>query len=266
MARTCVFWPGISKEMIEKCLVCAKFQIGNAPEPEMPHEFPTSPWVKVAIDFFYFNGRNFIIWWLFKFIEMQLISNLQATVVIPAIKSIFARHGIPLELISDGGPPFNFRDFDCFAKSWKFKHVKVSAKYPKSNGQVERTIQTVKQIFRKTSAVSKDPYLALLLYRATPVLGSIYSQAELLMNLKLSIVLPSSLIHKGVQNESYYNYQNNFTDSADYSTSDAIPESTPTVRPQEPTDEPESDSQSSQESSSYEPISRSRDKGPYRTR
>ncbi|GBM12090.1 hypothetical protein AVEN_245486-1 [Araneus ventricosus] len=48
----------------------------------------------------------------------------------------------------------------------------------------------------------------------------------------------------------------NFTDSDEYSTSDAIPESTPTVRPQEPVDEPASDSQSSQESSSYEPISR----------
>ncbi|GBL76541.1 hypothetical protein AVEN_53278-1 [Araneus ventricosus] len=62
MARTCVFWPGISKdikEMIKKCPVCAKHQIGNAPEHEMPHEFPTSPLVKVAIDFFYFNGKNY---------------------------------------------------------------------------------------------------------------------------------------------------------------------------------------------------------------
>ncbi|GBM26099.1 hypothetical protein AVEN_12855-1 [Araneus ventricosus] len=58
----------------------------------------------------------------------------------------------------------------------------------------------------------------------------------------------------------------NFTDSEEYSTSDAIPESTSTVRPQEPVDEAASDSQSSQESSSEEPISRSPDKGPYRTR
>ncbi|GBN48942.1 hypothetical protein AVEN_71431-1 [Araneus ventricosus] len=59
MARTRVFWPGISKdilEMIEKCPVSAKFQIDDALEPEMPHEFPTSPWFKVAIYFFYFKG------------------------------------------------------------------------------------------------------------------------------------------------------------------------------------------------------------------
>ncbi|GBM82546.1 hypothetical protein AVEN_29334-1 [Araneus ventricosus] len=58
----------------------------------------------------------------------------------------------------------------------------------------------------------------------------------------------------------------NFTGSEEYSTSDAIPDSTPTVRPQEPVDEPASDSQSNQESSSEDPISRSPDKGPYRTR
>ncbi|GBM27022.1 hypothetical protein AVEN_256951-1 [Araneus ventricosus] len=58
----------------------------------------------------------------------------------------------------------------------------------------------------------------------------------------------------------------NFTDSEEYSTSHAIPESINTVRPQEPVDEPASNFQSSQESSSKEPISRSPDKGPYRTR
>ncbi|GBM97754.1 Uncharacterized protein K02A2.6 [Araneus ventricosus] len=346
MDRTCVFWPGISKGIKEMIEVCAKFQIGNAPEPEMPHKFPTSPWVKVAIDFFYFNGKNYVevVDCYSKFIEVQLISSLQPTVVIPAIKAIFARHGIPLELISDGGQPFNSRDFDFFAKSWKFNHVKVSAKYLKSNGLVDRTIQTVKQIFRKTLVDSKNPYLALLLYRTTPVLGSIYSPAELLMSRKLSTVLPSLSVHRGVQNESYYNYQKNliyrramlkfyrrtlpelqhgssvfvqnrvrqwepaevsrqneiprsyrirtyngevrtrnrihlksnkcsafasfknFTGSEEYSASDTIPESTPTTRPQEPVDEPALDSQSSQVFSSYEPICRSPDKSPYRTR
>ncbi|GBL80164.1 hypothetical protein AVEN_209014-1 [Araneus ventricosus] len=57
----------------------------------------------------------------------------------------------------------------------------------------------------------------------------------------------------------------NFTGSEEYSTSDTIPDSTPTVRPQEPVDKPASNFQSSQESSSEEPISRSPDKGPYRT-
>ncbi|GBM69139.1 hypothetical protein AVEN_229633-1 [Araneus ventricosus] len=99
MAPTCVFWPGISKdikEMIENCPVYAKYQIGNAPEPEMQHEFPTSPWVKVDIDF-YFNGKNYVevVDYYSKFIKVQLISSLQAKVVIPAIKSILRGTAYP---------------------------------------------------------------------------------------------------------------------------------------------------------------------------
>ncbi|GBM12302.1 hypothetical protein AVEN_155301-1 [Araneus ventricosus] len=107
--------------------------------------------------------------------------------------------GISLKLISVGEPPFHSRDSDNFSKTWKFKHVNVSAKYPKSNGKVERTIQNVKQILRKALTDSKDSYLALSLCRTTPVLGSIYSPGEALMNLKLSTILPSLSILKGVK-------------------------------------------------------------------
>ncbi|GBM50974.1 hypothetical protein AVEN_114623-1 [Araneus ventricosus] len=57
-----------------------------------------------------------------------------------------------------------------------------------------------------------------------------------------------------------------FTYSEEYSTKNTIPDSTSTVRPQEPVDEPASNFQSIQESSSEEPISKSPDKGPYRTK
>ncbi|GBN41563.1 hypothetical protein AVEN_191540-1 [Araneus ventricosus] len=73
-------------------------------------------------------------------------------------------------------------------------------------------------------------------------------------------------IHLRPNKCSDFAFYKNFTDSEEYSINDAIPESIPTVRPQEPVDEPASDSQSSQESSPYELISRSPDKDPYRTR
>ena len=36
-----------------------------------------------------------------------------------------------------------------FAKKWDFKHITSSPYYPKSNGQVERTIQTIKKLWKK---------------------------------------------------------------------------------------------------------------------
>lgn len=201
-ARSCVFWPGMTndiKRVIDQCAICAQFQISNKKEPEIQHEIPLIPWYKVGMDFFYFNGCNFVevIDYYSKYIEVQKVTDLKATSVIPAIKSIFARHGIPNLVVSDGGPPFNSYQFKEFASDWKFQHIKVSAKYPKSNGMAERGIQSVKQIFRKTLAESRDPYLALLNYRAAPIIGMKCSPAELLMKRKLATLLPNINLHQG---------------------------------------------------------------------
>ena len=58
--------------------------------------------------------------------------------------------------------------------------------FPQSNGEAERGVQTVKKLLKK----SVDPYLALLLYRSTPLPTIGYSPAELLMNRKIRNTLP----------------------------------------------------------------------------
>ncbi len=47
--------------------------------------------------------------------------------------------------MSDNGPQFAAREYKEFAREWGFYHDTSSPKYPKSNGLVERTIQTVKK-------------------------------------------------------------------------------------------------------------------------
>ena len=54
-----------------------------------------------------------------------------------------------------------------FSKHWDFKHINSSPNYPQSNGQIERTIQTVKKNLRKALNENADPYLALLSLRAS---------------------------------------------------------------------------------------------------
>ena len=66
-----------------------------------------------------------------------------------APKSIFVRHGIPDQVISDGGPQYSSQKFREFFQAWQFKHVKSSPGYAQSNGMAETTIQTVKQLLKK---------------------------------------------------------------------------------------------------------------------
>ena len=60
-----------------------------------------------------------------------------STRVITVLKSWFSRHGIPVTLISDNGPPFNSEDFKAFSAEWDFHRVTSSPYHPQSNDRAE---------------------------------------------------------------------------------------------------------------------------------
>lgn len=59
--------------------------------------------------------------------------------MIAKFKGVFARHGIPTELIADH-VPFASAETAQFASKWGFKITHFSPAYPQSNGLAERTI------------------------------------------------------------------------------------------------------------------------------
>ena len=90
------------------------------------------------------------------------------------IPKAFARHGFPEIVVSDNGPQYSSEAFTKFTHEYQFEHVTSSPYHPQSNGEAERAVQTVKRLLKK----ERDPYLALLSYRATP-LECGYSPSEL---------------------------------------------------------------------------------------
>ena len=88
--------------------------------------------------------------------------------------------------------PFGSREFREFARDWGIKVTTSSPVYPQSNGQAERFVQTLKNLFKKADEDGRDPYLALLEYRNTPITGLEYSPAQLLMSRTLRSKLPTA--------------------------------------------------------------------------
>ena len=89
-------------------------------------------------------------------------------------------------VVSDNGPQYALKEFADFAERYDFIHVTSSPHYAQSNGQAERTVQTVKGFLKE----AKDPSMALLAYRSTPFPWCNLSPAELLMGRRLRANIP----------------------------------------------------------------------------
>lgn len=195
-AKESLFWPDMVndiKNTVKFCTTCQQFSNNNSKEPLFSHQIKLLPWNKVGIDFMDFQGNKYLVCidYYSKYIELALMHRTTAQYVIKELKSIFSRHGIPLTLISDNGPPFSSSEFQNFTKVWDIEHITSSPHYPYSNGQVERAIQTLKNMLLKASHTNSDIYLALLQYRNTPS-DSLASPSQLLMSRKLRTIIPTS--------------------------------------------------------------------------
>ena len=179
--------------MVENCPICLKYRRKQQKEPLIPFKVPELPWQRIAADLFHLGSEEYllVIDYYSKYVELAHLSqDATSPEVIKHLKSIMARHGIPQELISDNGPQFISKKFENFSKTWEFDHDTSSPKFASSNGQVERAVQTVKSVLRKAVDSKRDPYLALLEYRNTPIDNDIGSPAELLFQRKLRTKLP----------------------------------------------------------------------------
>ena len=105
----------------------------------------------------------------------------RSSAVVDELKRQFCVHGIPAEVISDNGPQYSSREFQEFAKEYGFKHTTSSPHFPRANGEAERAIQTIKNLWRK----GNDKYLALLHNRTTPLPTIELSPAQLVMGCRL---------------------------------------------------------------------------------
>ena len=115
------------------------------------------------------------------FIEVNLLHGTTSKQIITYCKSQFSRHGVPDTLITDNGPQFASTAFKQFATDYRFEHCTTSPHYPQSNGMAEKAVQTAKNLLKKAVTDNKDPYLALLAYRNTPLSDQLGSPAQRLM-------------------------------------------------------------------------------------
>ena len=156
----------------------------------MISDLPKYPWQVVGTDLFKLNKRNYllVVDYFSRYPEVIQVTSTTSPTIISALKSVFSRHGIPEIVRSDNGPQYSSTEFLSFASSYGFQHCTSSPRFPQSNGQAERSVQTVKNLLKK----SHDLYTSLLSYRATPLSWCDRSPAELSMGRRLRTSVPQT--------------------------------------------------------------------------
>ncbi len=156
------------------------------------------PFEQSVTDFFNINGNDFLVYadnysgW----IEVAHMHKKTAGAVIEDLRRWFITFGVPSELCSDGGPPFQSGEYIAFLKAWGVKQRLSSAYYPQGNGRAELAVKAAKRILATNISASgklnRDSAAgSILLQRNTPVHDFDQSPAMILYGCNLKDQLPS---------------------------------------------------------------------------
>jgi hypothetical protein len=204
--RECIFWPRMTSEITEyitRCNICNQLPAASPPkEPLISHAVPVRAWEQVGVDLFQIGNHDYLITvdYTTNFFEIDRLETKRSSEVIYKLKAHFARHGLPLTLISDGGPCFSSNEFRIFLAKFEVKHIMSSPIYPRSNGKAECCVKTCKRILKRAILDNRDPYLALLDWRNAPSEKMGLSPAQLLFGRRTRTLLPmtSQLLESNV--------------------------------------------------------------------
>ena len=80
-----------------------------------------------------------------KFIEVDEVKDLRCSTTLERLKAQFSRHGQPETLRSDNGTMYKSQLVRKFYKHHGIILRTSNPRYPRSNGEVERAVQTVQE-------------------------------------------------------------------------------------------------------------------------
>ena len=174
-----VWFPGIDKKMeanISGCIPCQAAIPRKQRDPLVMTEIPALPWQNVAIDFCGpFPLRELVLVVIeerSRYPAIAVVTSASAKSTILALTKIFAIHGIPEQIKSDSGPPFQSEDFKRFCEGQGIHHRKISPLWPEANGLVENFMKSVGKIAKIAHSSGQDLVRQLFTfvghYRAVP--------------------------------------------------------------------------------------------------
>ena len=149
---------------------------------------PSAPWVSVKIDFYGpLPSGDYVLEVVDEYsrwVELEFVRSTSAKSTVPKLDKIFAAYGIPTNITTDNGPPFNSEDFKIFVKYLGIKHSRITPFWPQSNSSAENFNRRIRKVVQSSKLEQKnwkqELYRFLRNYRATPHSSTGKSPSELM--------------------------------------------------------------------------------------
>ena len=176
LARSYFWWPNLDLDIeaiVRCCDVCLTTR--NAPPHAQLHpwEWPRVPWHRIHADYAGpIDGTYFlvIVDAHSKWPEIFATNSVSSTVTIKALRTCFARFGLPVTLCTDNGSCFTSAEFASFMSQNGIRHVTSSVHKPSTNGLAESMVKTFKNAYKVATGkdVQRKLDQFLFKYRITP--------------------------------------------------------------------------------------------------
>ena len=161
---------------------------------------PKGPWQNVSVDFCGpFPSGDYLLVVIddhSRYPEVEILKTTSSKSTIPRLDKIFSAFGVPQEVKTDNGPPFNSADFRTFAQYLGFSHRKITPYWPQANGEVERFMRTLEKAIRTAQIEGKpwkqELYTFLRNYRATPHSTTDVSPYDVMFQRPMKTKLPEA--------------------------------------------------------------------------
>ena len=126
----------------------------------MSTTIPAAPWYNLSADFLglLHTGELIlvVICDLSRFPEVEIVTSTAASIVIPKLDNMFARHGISEVLITNNCPPFNGSELTKFARYAGFEHRKITTIWLCASGDAGRIVACLMKATRAAHVKAGD--------------------------------------------------------------------------------------------------------------
>lgn len=200
--RTKVWWPRIdadAEKLVKSCKGCTLVSAPNPPNPMKRREFPTQPWVAVAIDFLGplpSKEHIFVIVdYYSRYKEVKIMRDITANSTINVLQETFSRLGYPSSMNADNGGQLISQELIKYCEEGGIILHHTIPYWPQQNGEVERQNRDLLKRIRISYALKKNWKKELLdymmMYNSTPHTSTGKTPSELFFGRQFRDKLPN---------------------------------------------------------------------------